>query len=229
MIHDSHESTRIHFQSIGYLCRSILDRFEPLRDRSNTIRHPSDAIEGTVKRQKLDAAPVPPAAVRPPATAFDVPPGVSVPAPPPGTVIPPLARFRGHFIKSEQLSALASAIADLESWTDYGETLGRMGPDQGRLVALMTATSEWNVLKRSAETFLLYARAMEVGAWKEAVVELGRLGRVLTVMGFGTSKLGQQHEGILRLLDATKAIGKRGAATRKEKRKAKGAKGGAAR
>ena len=132
-----------------------------------------------------------------------------------------LARYRGYFPKQGQLAAMQAAATDLESFTDAKEVLGAAAPPLPLLLEYLQDTMQWAEHRRLAEKYLEYARNMEARNWKWASKILRELDTVLQAVAAQNSQVAVDHPGITRLLDATKEIGKAGAATRKKNRAAK--------
>jgi hypothetical protein len=156
-----------------------------------------------------------------PATLVPRPPPVTVPKPPAGFDPANMPSFASSFPKSEELAALAAAVAELAAFADYTSELGRMAPPQAQVVEVLEAAGEWSSMLAASRLWALYVLYGTGSTWQSAHVLMNRLKRPFQLAVDADPTLASKFPATTRLLGAARAVAQKANATKAANKKAR--------
>jgi hypothetical protein len=142
------------------------------------------------------------------------PPNVTIPAPPTGFVPVNLDNYRGSHPRAGEITAIPDVVVELNASTSYDATFGGAVPPATTVAGDLDTAAQWTALRIALEAYLLYVRSLEAITWKTALADMEKLRASFKVVAAQNPALIAAFPATERLLDVTKVIGQRGAATR---------------
>lgn len=157
----------------------------------------------------------------PRATLVPRPPPVTVPTPPAHFDPANMPSFAASFPRTEELAAIAAAVAELAVFTDYSATLGRTAPPHAQVVEVLGAAAEWSSMLAASRLWALYVLYGAGTTWQSARVVLEGLKKPFQLAVSHDPALASTYPATTRLLGAARVVAAKANATKAANKKAR--------
>jgi hypothetical protein len=155
------------------------------------------------------------------------PPVADIPPVPKGANPVLLAAYLGSHPRSGQVAAAPDVCTELTRSNAYDEAMGANAPKAALFAQQLGDALQWTRKRVECEGYTGYLKSGEAVTWKAALETLDEVREVYEFLLPRNPELAKTLPALTRMLDVTKAIGHKAAATRSRKVKAN-AKAGAA-
>jgi hypothetical protein len=146
---------------------------------------------------------------------------MKVPATPQGFIPTNGTDYIGVLPRKSEIAVLATAVKELQAFTEYGQVFGRLAPPASTVEQVFTAAEQWSTLCNRLDQFSSFCHTQQGLAWKSTRALLVTMKAAFNLAVAADQSIATENPALTALFGAAKTSAKLAAVHRKANQAAK--------